>query len=130
MLKVLERAHDAVLEARSVEYLLKTRTFENTWKMASEEERRLLVDQPNWTQKSVKSWINIVRARHIEILNSRELKDIARKLCIPNYSRTSAEVLREIITRIWANEHRENNTEDSKVTIITGHVRVCIETSS
>ena len=124
MQSILEQAHSQVLEARSVEYLLKTRAFENAWEMATQEEKDLLSVK---SQEEVRSWINIVRSKHIDYLNSREIKAIARSLFIPNYSRLPIELLKELILRIWANEHRKNKETARNSPTVIGLIQFCIE---
>jgi len=101
---LIKKARGQVLEARSVDYLVSSWEFEETWGFASLQERNLLSLS---SLERVKMWMDSVRRCHIEILKTRELKSLARALKIINYSRLTRAELQESIWKHY--EHRNSS---------------------
>jgi hypothetical protein len=101
-----KKAHAQALEARSVEYLLKTRAFEDVWRSATEVEKKLLLNIKYLTIQEIGEWADNIRKKNVDFLTSRELRAIARGMCIKDYSRKSVIELKIIILKIW--ESNEN----------------------
>lgn len=101
----MKKSHKLVLEARSVDYLIKSWEFEETWGFANLHERNLLSLS---SLEKVKTWMDAVRRNHIEILKTRELKSLARAMHIINYSRLTR---LELQVAIW--EHYESRKSNS-----------------
>ena len=99
------KSHKQVLEARSVDYLIKSSEFEDTWGFASLQERNILSLA---SLEKVHMWIDSVRRNHIAILRTRELKLLARAFHIYNYSRMTREELQEAIWEYY--ERRKSNS--------------------
>lgn len=93
---ILLKAHQQVLEARNVEYLVQSIEFRETWGFSSLEERNLLTGL--LTVAKIKRWMAAVRKSHLYIMKSNELKALARAVKIPNYSRLTRE---ELQINIW-----------------------------
>lgn len=89
------KSRKQLLEARSVDYLVSSHEFEETWAFSSLQERGLLSLS---SVSKVRMWMDSVRHSHIEILKTRELKALARALKIINYSRLTRY---ELQVAIW-----------------------------
>jgi hypothetical protein len=106
---ILTKAHAQVLEARSVEYLLQSRDFEDVWKSSNTLDKAFLLEKPHLTIKDIKSWAQDIRERNIELLSSRELRAIARSMRIQNYSRITLCDLKIIILKVWEENERKRD---------------------
>lgn len=107
---IILKAHNQVLEARNVAYLVDSREFQDTWGFSNLQERNVLNNYSNLTVKKLRLWMGAVRRSHISILKTRELKSFARALHIFNYSRLTRE---ELQYRIWEHyEKREDRASD------------------
>ena len=101
LVDLISKSRDQTLEARSVEYLVNSREFEETWAFSSLQERNLLSIA---STVKVRLWMDSVRRCHIEILRTRELKSLARTLRIINYSRMTRNALQESIWEYYENK--------------------------
>lgn len=102
---LITKSRKQLLEARSVDYLVSSYEFADTWAFSSLQERGLL----SLTSVSkVRLWMDSVRHSHIEILKTRELKSLARALKINNYSRLTRYELQEAIWNFY--EHRKRGS--------------------
>ena len=103
---LITKSRKQVLEARSVDYLINSREFEETWGFSNLQERNILSIA---STAKVRMWMDSVRRCHIEILKTRELKSLARALHICNYSRLTRIQLQESIWKYY-NEHRKSGS--------------------
>ena len=103
--ELAQKARISMMEARSVDYLVNSREFEETWGFASLQERNILSLS---SKKKVRMWMDAVRRSHIDILRTRELKQLARALHIKNYSRQTRTELQESIWEYY--EHRKSSS--------------------
>ena len=104
---LIKKSRKQVLEARSVDYLINSWEFEETWGFSSLQERNILSLASN---TKVRMWMDAVRRCHIDILKTRELKALARALHINNYSRLTRTQLQEAIWKLY--EHRKSSSKD------------------
>ena len=105
LVDLIQKSHTQMLEARSIEYLINSREFEETWAFSSLQERNLLSIS---STVKIRLWMDSVRRCHIDILRTRELKSLARALKIHNYSRLTRIELQEAIWQYY--EHRTNRS--------------------
>lgn len=106
---ILTKSHAQVLEARSVEYLLKSRDFEDVWKSSTTLDKAFLLEKSFLTVEDIRLWAKDIRQRNIELLTSRELRAVARSMRIPNYSRVTLHELKTIILKIWEEHERRKD---------------------
>lgn len=104
---LLEKSHNQVLEARNVEYLLKSSEFKDCWNTASQEQQDLLLQKEYISLEFLRDWMDDKTRK----ISSRELKSIAKRLGIPNYSRLSSLELKQKIMEIY--ESHTSNTNNT-----------------
>ena len=94
LIEIKQQAHEQLLDARRVEYILKSDRFETAWVVSSLEQRKDLAD--NMCLAYLEGWLDTVSGTD---LSYDKVRQLAKTLHIYNYSRLPVDVLRETIKR-------------------------------
>jgi hypothetical protein len=90
ILKLREEVHNRILKMRSLEALILRPQFERLWESSSEilrQEARVIISLGN--REGLLAWIQSHPSLDLAERSTKELKEVARKLGISNWSRLS-----------------------------------------
>lgn len=96
--KTRETLHAKILRLRSIEGIVTSLRFERLWDDSSKGQREEVVEYIKKESKAkIQDWMRTHHSLELGELSTTRLKELARKMRVPNYSRkTKLELIRSI----------------------------------
>lgn len=96
--KAREILHAKILRLRSIEGIVTSLRFERLWDDSKKEQREEVIGYIKKENKvKIQTWMRTHPSLELGEINTARLKELARKLRVPNYSRkTKLELIRSI----------------------------------
>ena len=99
--------HFRVLKLRALERLVNSEKFEKLWGLSTEAQRREVFDAlNNRDQKTVLRWLRFHPKLDVEDKGLVEVRDLAKRMCIPYWSRKDKETLLKDIKELKCTQRK------------------------
>lgn len=94
VMDIFTQVHERILALRNIETLIKKQGFKRLWNASDKEQRKIVTDAiNNFDRESISDWMYTHPDIDYGEMPILALKEIARKLSIPNYSRLNKAAL-------------------------------------